>query len=102
MSGLLVNGVVAHRDKLPYVQISNEEGMMVQLSMAQARNVAMDILQMAARTEADAMLIKFFEREEFPEGALHALLVGFRDFRSLLDDEVIRTSRSDPDTGEEK
>jgi hypothetical protein len=102
MANLWINGVVAQRDKQPYVQISNEKGIFAQLSMAEARNVAMDILQMCARTEADAMLIKFFGEHEFPEEAGAELMRQFRDFRAKLDDEEIETSRSDPDTGEEK
>lgn len=97
-----VNGIVSHRDKQPYVQLSNESGIFAQLSMAQARNVAMDILQMCARTEADAMLIEFFSTENFPQDACNALLIAFRDFRAKLDDEEIQTSRKDPDTGETK
>lgn len=97
MSELIVNGVVAVWDKQPYVQISTVDGIIAQLSMAQARNVAMDILQMCARTEADSMLIQFFEKSTFPQEACHAMLVDFRDFRATLDDEAIETSRSDPD-----
>jgi len=97
---LLVNGVVSQRDKQPYIQLSNEKGMVAQLSMAQARNVCMDILQMCARAEADAMILKFFDVEEFPEQAAGALMMQFRDFRAKLDDEAIEASRSDPDTGE--
>jgi hypothetical protein len=97
MADLLINGVVAVRSKQPYVQISTEEGIVAQLSMAEARNVALDILQMCSRTEADAMLIQFFETNDFPEAAVGELLVRFRDFRAALDDEEIETSRSDPD-----
>jgi hypothetical protein len=100
MSELLINGIVSARDKRPYVQISTEEGMVAQLSMAQARNVAIDMLQMCARTEADAMLRKFFDRNDFPQSACDAMLIDFRDFRAQLDDEQIERSRSDPDTGE--
>jgi hypothetical protein len=80
-----VNGVVAVRDGLPYIQLSNEEGMIGQLSMSEARQVANDILVMASRTEADAMLIKFFKKSEFPDGAAEALMMDFRDFRHELD-----------------
>jgi hypothetical protein len=96
-----INGVVAVRDQQPYIQLSNEKGMIAQLSMAQARNVAMDILQMCARTEADAMILKFFQAEELPQEAAGVLMVQFRDFRAKLDDEKIETSRIDPETGEE-
>lgn len=97
MAELLVTGIVAARDKQPYIQLSNENGMAAQLSMAQARNLCIDILQMCARSEADAMLVKFFAEHEFPMAACDALLIEFRDFRAMLDDEVIETSRTDPE-----
>jgi hypothetical protein len=87
-----VNGVVAIRDHKPYVQLSNEKGMVAQFSMSEARQVAMDILQMAARTEADAMILKFFKKSEFPDGAAAALMQEFRDFRADLDQEVAERS----------
>ena len=88
MSTIWVNGVVAVRDKKPYIQLSNEKGMIAQFSMSEARQMAMDILQMAARSEADAMILKFFNKSEFREGAAVALMAGFRDFRADLDSEV--------------
>lgn len=102
MAELLVNGIVSHLDHQPYIQLSNEKGIIAQLSMAQARNFAMDILQMCARTEADSMIWQFFRKQEFPEEVAGVLMVGFRDFRAQLDDEKVEISRSDPDTGEEK
>lgn len=92
MPELMVNGIVSARDKKPYVQLSTENGMICQLSMAEARKVAMDIITMAYRTEADAMLVKFFDRSEFPEASVGALLVGFRDFRHALDMEKVEGS----------
>lgn len=80
-----VNGVVAARDKKPYIQLSTEDGLVVQLDIAQARNVAADILQMAARTEADAMVLMFFSKSEFPDGAAAQLMMDFREFRAELD-----------------
>jgi hypothetical protein len=94
-SQLWVNGVVAVRDRKPYVQISNEKGMIAQFTMSEARQVAMDILQMAARTEADAMILKFFSKSEFPEGAAAALMQEFRDFRAELDEEVAERSEDE-------
>ena len=87
-----VNGVVAVRDHQPYVQVSTENGLVAQFSISEARQVAMDILQMAARTEADAMILKFFKKSEFPEGAGSALMVDFRDFRAELDRETAERS----------
>ena len=92
MSLFWVNGVVAVRDQKPYVQISNEKGIIAQFSMSEARQVAMDILQMAARTEADAMILKFFSKAEFPAGAAAALMQEFRDFRAELDSQAAERS----------
>ena len=35
------------------------------------------------------LLIKFFDKQEFPKEAAGALLVDFREFRAGLDDEAI-------------
>jgi hypothetical protein len=93
----MVNGVVAARDKRPYIQLSTERGQIAQLTMAEARSFCMDILQMCARTEADAMLVKFFSHHDYPQGACEAMLVQFRDFRAELDDEQVTRNRSHPD-----
>ena len=85
MANFWVNGIVAMRDKKPYIQLSNEKGVIAQLSMSETRQIAMDMLAMAARTEADAMILKFFEKSEFPVGAAAALMQEFRDFRAELD-----------------
>jgi len=87
MSTMWVNGLVAHRDKMPYVQILKDENIVCQMSVAQAFNFARDIIQSIARVEADAMLLKFFDRNRFPSGAAGALLMEFRDFRAELDKE---------------
>lgn len=93
-----VNGIVAERDKQPYIQLSNENGMIAQLSIAQAHSIARDILVMAARTEMDAMVLKFFSSNEFPEGAGAQLMLGLREFRAKLDDEAIEhTHRGEVD-----
>ena len=87
MSNFWVNGVVAVRDGKPYIQLSNEKGMIGQLSMSETRQIAMDMLVMAARTEADAMIVKFFADKGLPSEAASLLLVEFRDFRAALDAE---------------
>jgi hypothetical protein len=92
-----VNGVVAMRNKQPYVQLSNENGLIGQFTMAEARKIAQDILVMASRTEADAMIIKFFDKAEFPTGAAAALMNDFRDFRMGLDEEKVDGSYGDPE-----
>jgi hypothetical protein len=74
---------------MPYIQLSNENGMVAQLTMAQAQQVARDILVMAARTEMDAMVLKFFSKQEFPEGAGAALMTELRDFRAEQDAEEV-------------
>jgi len=84
-----VNGIVSHRDKQPYIQLSNEKGMIGQFSMSEARQVAHDILTMCARTEADAMIHQFFSEKGFPDGAGAAIMTDFREFRAKLDDERI-------------
>jgi hypothetical protein len=95
---ILVNGLVSHRDKQPYVQILTEAGIICQLSMAETRQLAQDLLVMASRTEADAMLIMFFQQHDLPMEAAAAMLVEFRDFRAGLDDEKVdHTHRIDPD-----
>lgn len=82
-----VDGIVAARDKMPYIQLSNENGMIAQLTMAQAQQIARDILVMAARTEMDAMVLKFFSKMEYPDGAGAALMMELREFRAELDAE---------------
>lgn len=93
---IMINGLVSARDFEPYVQI-DVDGHLVQLSMAQARNIARDIERMCARTEADAMIHRFFSKQDFPSGANAAVMLEFREFRSRLDAEEVETSESDPD-----
>lgn len=101
MSNFWVNGIVAQRNGEPYIQLSNDKGMIAQMSMGEARKIAMDILVMASRTEMDAMIVKFFTKHEFPEGAAGLLLTDFRDYRAALDQEKVEGRMVDPDTGEE-
>lgn len=95
-----VQGIVSARNGLPYVQMANADRMIAQLSVAQARNIAHDILTAAHNAEADAMIVRFFSKLELPESALGALMQEFRDFRFQLESEKLDTSRGDPDTGE--
>lgn len=97
-----VNGIVAVRNGEPYIQLSTEKGMITQLTMREARSIAHDILIMCSRTEADAMVHKFFSDAAFPKEAAGALMLQFRDFRMKLDQEKLDTDYSDPDTGEVK
>ncbi len=89
MSDFWVNGIVAVRDGKPYIQLSTEKGIFAQLSVSEARLIAHDILLMAARTEADAMIVEFFKRTELGDQATSQFLVAFRDFRHELDMEVV-------------
>lgn len=95
-----VQGIVAQRNGLPYVQLSNEKGMIGQFTIAEARSIALDLLRSASYAEADAMIVKFFKKLDLPDGALIQLMQDFRDFRHTLDMEKVETSLSDPDTGE--
>jgi hypothetical protein len=98
MPGILVDGIVAMRDKQPYLRLFKDREQIAQFSMAEARNIAHDILTMCARAEADAMILKFFAARELPEGAAAALLVDFREYRATLDREPVGKFQVDPDT----
>lgn len=96
MADFWVNGIVSNRDQQPYVQLSNEKGMIAQLTMAQARIIAMDILVMCSRTECDAMVLKFFSKFELPMEAAGQMLIEFRDFRAALDQEKLDRTIDEP------
>jgi hypothetical protein len=95
MADFWVNGIVAVRDGKPYIQLSNEKGMIAQLSMSETRQIAMDMLVMAARTEADAQIHRFFEKAGLPNEAAVLLMKDFRDFRAELDAEKAERSSDD-------
>lgn len=99
MPDFIVNGVVAQRDGQPYIQLANADRMIGQFTMAQASSIAMDILVMCSRTEADAMLWHFFQENNFPNDAATRLMQMFRDFRSKLDAEKVERSESDGHDG---
>lgn len=85
---------------MPYVQLLDGDSRVIaQFSMAEARNIAHNILTMCARTEADAMIHKFFNKNNYPEGAANALMGDFREFRSQLDAEPIETAERIPEEG---
>jgi hypothetical protein len=94
--GLSVEGIVARRDKQPYIKLFKDSDPIAQLSMAEARNFAKDILNMCARTEADAMINKFFEEKGLPEHAAAEIMIDFRNFRVELDSETVETFYSTP------
>ncbi len=87
MADFWVIGIVAVRDKNPYIQLSNEKGIIAQLSMSETRQIAMDMLVMASRTEADALLWRFVKSKNLPEQMGAELMQMFRDFRTELDDD---------------
>ena len=102
MADFWVNGIVAQRDKKPYIQLSNEKGMIAQLSMSEARQIAQDMLIMAARCEMDSMVLSWFEGFDLPEetrdSSAAAMMQQFREFRARLDDEKAER-REDPERG---
>jgi hypothetical protein len=98
---VFVDGIVAQRDKEPYVRLTVGSGG-AQLTIAEAHKIATDILTMAARTEADAMILRFFSKAEFPDGAAAAIMLDFRTFRLEQDRKIVEGVVVDPDTGETK
>jgi hypothetical protein len=96
-----VAGIVSHRDKQPYVQLSTEKGMIAQLSMAQARIIAMDILVQCSRAEMDAMLLSFIDKMDLGESAGPLMMQYFREFRSALDNEKLERHEDDKPPFEE-
>lgn len=89
--GITIEGIVSKRTKEPLVEIRKDRELIAQMSMAQARNIAMDILQMCSRTEADAIIHKFFADKGIPEYEGSMIMLDFREFRNKLDNEEIET-----------
>lgn len=94
--GVSVEGIVAARDKQPYIKLFKDGDPIAQMSMGEARNFANDILTMCARTEADAMIHKFFVDRDLSPQAAGALMLDFRNFRAALDGEAVETWTSTP------
>jgi hypothetical protein len=69
MPDISVNGIVAARNKEPYVQLTKDGQVVLQTTVSEARKIASDILLAASRAEADAMIIRFFADRELPEQA---------------------------------
>ena len=95
-SSLSVEGIVAVRDGQPYIKLFKDKSPIAQMSMAQARSFANDILTMCARTEADAMIHQFFAAMNYPSEAAGALMLEFRLFRHRLDTEEVEKSVTTP------
>jgi hypothetical protein len=99
---LIVSGIVAARNGMPYVVLEDAQRRIAQLTIAEARSIALDLMRSASYAETDAMLIGFFKRMELPENALGMLLIEFRDFRHQLDVERVEGFSEDPDSGDAK
>jgi hypothetical protein len=70
--------------------------------MSQARQIAMDILVQASRTEMDAMFHAFLKTQlHAPEEAGNAAMMLFRDYRAGLDDEQVEHDHRVPPKDEE-
>ena len=72
------------------MQFSDADRIIAQLTVAEARNVAKDILNSASHAEADAMIVRFFGKLDLSAGALGAFMQEFRDFRYELEMEHVR------------
>ena len=72
--------------------------------IAEAKNFANDILVMCSRSEADAMIHKFFNKQELPLHAATLIMHEFREFRMELDAQVPGKTLSTPvaDKGNEE
>jgi hypothetical protein len=95
---IFVDGIVAMRDHQPYVRVV-VNGEKAQLTIAEAHKVATDILKVAARTEADAVVWQFFEKSGLPQGAGAAIMMDFRQYRYQQDEKKVEGTTVDPDTG---
>ena len=96
---IFIDGIVSARNKEPYIRLS-VNGERAQITVAEAKKIAGDLLTTAARTEADAMVLRFFTHNQFPEGAAAALMQDFRYFRQMQDERPVEGTTVDPDTGE--
>jgi hypothetical protein len=98
---VFVEGFVAQRNHQPYVRLT-VNGESAQLSIAEAHKIASDLLILAARTEADAMILRYFSAMGLPSAAAAAIMQEFRTFRQRQDEKPVETMRMrvDPDSGE--
>jgi hypothetical protein len=96
---VFVDGIVSARDTEPYVRLM-VNGEKAQLTVADAHKIATDLVKVAARTEADAMVLAFFTSQDFPPGAGAAIMQEFRWFRERQDKKPVASVTVDPDSGE--
>jgi hypothetical protein len=94
--GVSVEGIVAIRDKQPYIKLFKDGFPIAQMSMAQARKFADDIVNMCARTEADSIIHKFFADRQLPPIAAAELMLDFRNYRVEIDSEAVETFYETP------
>jgi len=66
--------------------------------MSETRQVAQDMLVMASRTEADALLHSFVKSKGLPVQMSGELMVMFRDFRAKLDADKAERSEGSGET----
>jgi hypothetical protein len=85
MSDLWVLGGVCPKDKKPYIEVSEGGTLVLQLSSQDARRIAHDLLEQAARAEADAMIYSYCGTLKMTDEAATHVLRGFRDYRAELD-----------------
>ena len=96
-----INGMVAASTLQPRIELMSSTGIRMTWSVAEARKIANDIVTMASRTEADAMIIKFFGKAEFPPQAAVHMMREFRDYRAELDREEVEGKEEPPTWGGE-
>jgi hypothetical protein len=84
-----INGMVASKSLEPRIELMSSTGIRMTWSIGVARKIAHDIIIMCSRTEADAMIVKFFKERDLPLEAAAALMKDFRDYRAELDQEEV-------------
>jgi hypothetical protein len=94
---IIVDSIVAVRDGQPYVRITIDGVQRAQLTVSEARAIGQDLLVTAGRSEADAMILKFFSDHDLPREAATEMLKRFREFRLHLDQERVEQTFVDPD-----
>lgn len=94
-----VDGIVAVRNGEPYVRLT-VNGERAQLTIAEAKKIATDLFSLTARTEADAMIWKFFKDRDLPLEGAALLMQEFRVFRQRQDEMPVEQTVADPDSGE--
>lgn len=103
MAGIFINGLVSQKTKAPIIQLSHDDGRIInQMDAQDAIKLACDMIRMAEMAKADALLVRWtneFFPEEKREMVAAQLMTSFRDFRSELEDESNRRQQGDPEKG---